>query len=43
MTQELPITVFDWFTNQFTSKHREEFIEEIYPPMKVYLNQAIVW
>ena len=37
MTQDQPITPFDWFANQFTSIRREEFIEKIYPYMKAYL------
>ena len=37
MAQDQPIVVFDWFSNQFTSERREEFIEKIYPHMKAYL------
>lgn len=37
MTQDQPIAPFDWFANQFTSKRREEFIENIYPSMRAYL------
>jgi SAM-dependent methyltransferase len=37
MKQDQPIAPFDWFANQFTSRRREEFIEKIYPHMKVYM------
>ena len=37
MAQDQPIVVFDWFSNQFTTERREEFIEKIYPHMKTYL------
>jgi SAM-dependent methyltransferase len=37
MTQDQPISPFDWFANQFTSTRREEFIAKIYPHMKAYL------
>ena len=40
MIQDQPIDVFDWFANQFTSKRREEFIENIYPHIKAYLKQG---
>jgi 2-polyprenyl-3-methyl-5-hydroxy-6-metoxy-1,4-benzoquinol methylase len=37
MIKDQPIAPFDWFGNQFTTKHREEFIEKIYPHIKEYL------
>ena len=37
MTEDQPIAVFDWFANQFTSTRQEEFIEKIYPHIKIYL------
>jgi 2-polyprenyl-3-methyl-5-hydroxy-6-metoxy-1,4-benzoquinol methylase len=37
MTQDQPLTPFDWFANQFTSGRREEFIDKLYPHMKEYL------
>jgi SAM-dependent methyltransferase len=40
MTLDQPVSVFDWFANQFTSGRRDEFIEKIYPHVKPYLKSG---
>lgn len=37
MTDDHPVTPFDWFANQFTSVRRDEFVAKIYPHIRPYL------